>query len=767
MVNNGYTLSFTPQFMERLVALPADPGRRVWRRVKALRADPRPDGNLRVRYHGYEDVYRLKVPPYRILYRWEGRHVTLLTVGHRRDIYRQDLTVNADAPYQLVGDVETPFDPVWSGMHDHDAVPDRTPGSPMEPVDADLLRHDLDPTVDPPSPSPVAPPDEPLSPPITPELLDQLGIVDLAVRATLLACHTEGQLLDADLPDELFDTITDALWPDEELDETAAAPDPALDAALDAPTYIVEDLDEFERAREGEPLQWRLRLDPEQEEIIRAIAEGPGPFFVRGGPGSGKTTVALHAVRSFIEAARARGIQSPCILYVTYTRSLANTAQNLLRTVVEPGRGRVVVRNLDSLATRLASEADPDLRIVMDDELEVLVARAREEAFTQLLSPEAAQLQQEARVLAKLSNAYLLEEIEVIIEAQEIDTLEQYLAADRRGRGVGLRPEQRAAVWRLRGVLHRLLAEQGLTTWALVRRAALQVARNATDDHPYDAVIVDEVQDLNPLSLQIVFSLCPSPEHLLLVGDTGQSIHPGGFHWQQALERFSAEHKGWTLRKGHRGTADIHRAASAYLAYNESGARDSTVIETHRRRRTKRRPVLLRARDIQHACADLAAWLREAMDTVGAQPGDCAVLVPTNAEGWGIADRLQRVGLTARFIQRGQPIDFANPSVSVMTWHNAKGHEYPIVAVLSGTWHVPRLWAAGTPEEEAEIIARWRRAAYVAMTRATEALAVVVPTSADSPLLDGLGGDLWDVRECTAPPRSHDLRANSSRSLTV
>ena len=58
------------------------------RAIQALAAEPRPRGSRKLR--GHEDVYRIRVGVYRILYSVEPERllIIILKVGHRRDIYR-------------------------------------------------------------------------------------------------------------------------------------------------------------------------------------------------------------------------------------------------------------------------------------------------------------------------------------------------------------------------------------------------------------------------------------------------------------------------------------------------------------------------------------------------------------------------------------------------------------------------------------------------------------------------------------------------------
>ena len=61
---------------------------RVLRAIRALAGEPHPPGARKLR--GYEDVFRVRVGTYRVLYRVHGRRllIIILKVGHRREIYR-------------------------------------------------------------------------------------------------------------------------------------------------------------------------------------------------------------------------------------------------------------------------------------------------------------------------------------------------------------------------------------------------------------------------------------------------------------------------------------------------------------------------------------------------------------------------------------------------------------------------------------------------------------------------------------------------------
>ncbi len=73
---------------KQLRRLPRGDQERVVRRMLLLADDPFPQGARKLT--GYDDVYRVRVGRYRILYSI-SRHrlvIVILKVGHRRDVYR-------------------------------------------------------------------------------------------------------------------------------------------------------------------------------------------------------------------------------------------------------------------------------------------------------------------------------------------------------------------------------------------------------------------------------------------------------------------------------------------------------------------------------------------------------------------------------------------------------------------------------------------------------------------------------------------------------
>jgi mRNA interferase RelE/StbE len=87
-----YIIEFRPSARRDLKPLPADVIRRVDKAILALEENPRPPTCTKM--SGRENRYRIRVGDYRILYevRDDVLLVLVVRIGHRREVYRSDLT---------------------------------------------------------------------------------------------------------------------------------------------------------------------------------------------------------------------------------------------------------------------------------------------------------------------------------------------------------------------------------------------------------------------------------------------------------------------------------------------------------------------------------------------------------------------------------------------------------------------------------------------------------------------------------------------------
>jgi mRNA interferase RelE/StbE len=84
----AYRIELTSRAARQFAELEAPLQKRIGARIDALAKDPRPPSSRKL--VGSDDLYRIRVGDYRVIYRIEDRVVliTVIRIGHRRDVYR-------------------------------------------------------------------------------------------------------------------------------------------------------------------------------------------------------------------------------------------------------------------------------------------------------------------------------------------------------------------------------------------------------------------------------------------------------------------------------------------------------------------------------------------------------------------------------------------------------------------------------------------------------------------------------------------------------
>jgi mRNA interferase RelE/StbE len=88
-VTRRYALQFRPAALRQLRKLPKDALRRIRTATEDLRDEPRPEGAAKLA--GTHDLWRIRVGDYRVVYTIadDVLVVTVVRVGHRREVYRR------------------------------------------------------------------------------------------------------------------------------------------------------------------------------------------------------------------------------------------------------------------------------------------------------------------------------------------------------------------------------------------------------------------------------------------------------------------------------------------------------------------------------------------------------------------------------------------------------------------------------------------------------------------------------------------------------
>ena len=478
--------------------------------------------------------------------------------------------------------------------------------------------------------------------------------------------------------------------------------------------YVVEQDDDLLAALQAPMERWISFLHPSQRAIVQRTFNGP--VKVTGSAGTGKTVVAMHRARHLAR-------QGKRVLLTSYVSTLCdNLKRNLRLLCSEEELSYITVSTVHSQALKLAQVENKGLCPADDGVL-------------------GAMLDSVAAVRAPGSDvAFLKAEWDAVIQAQGILSWPEYRKAPRTGRGQPLSAKERKALWQVfDGVMERL-AEKNQASFPDLCRRAEQLLLDGKATSPFDAVIVDEVQDLKSPALRFLRALCQDhPEYMMVVGDAGQRIYPGGF----SLSSLGIEVRGRShiLRINYRTTEQIRQAADRILGLKADDLDGGTESRkgTHSLLRGPH-PTLqgFNTREQEDAAAveQIKKWLAS-----GLRPEAISVFARVGKRLNSLGSVMEAADIPS--IRLRDDKEESQPAVRMGTMHRAKGLEFKAVLVLDCSAavlpHPKVLKAAADPADRQEAEERERRLLYVAMTRARDELALTW-SGKPSSLATGIGG---------------------------
>ncbi len=321
----------------------------------------------------------------------------------------------------------------------------------------------------------------------------------------------------------------------------------SVETAESQSRFVVVDDDEALTAIMNAPLaQWRVFLHPLQKRL--AVGDRSGPVRVLGGAGTGKTVLAMHRAKWLAEHATPAGKK---VLVTTFTRNLAIDIETNLNTLcTQDIMSHIEVRNLDAWVLRFLRSKRYEQSIVYGRQDEAAVC------WNLALAVKDAAL--------GLDDEFYAAELEQVVLAQGVATLDAYRSARRVGRGVVLSRAKRDAIWPVFEEYRAQLASRRLKEVDDAYRDAAQLIEK-DKHHPYSAIVVDETQDFGPQALRLLRALIePGTNDLFFVGDGHQRI----YHRNKAVMSRSGIDIRGRARKlyiNYRTTDEIRRQAVALL----------------------------------------------------------------------------------------------------------------------------------------------------------------------------------------------------------
>ncbi|MFC9881680.1 UvrD-helicase domain-containing protein [Streptomyces libani] len=684
----------------------------------------------------------------------------IVAVRHRKDVYDQlsvavnrvtgeiefvDLGVVGQSVLQRAGLQLTP------APDDHDAPAPDEQAVPAEPTPAPVVTE-----------QPAAPA-EPFLTGCAPEDLRRLGVADALIDVVLTVTTEEelDQLIVGAprLTAEVLTGLGSGMSVDEverEITQPASAElapgfEDDMAAALTRTAVTTVDDDIRNVLAEGDFRAWKVYLHPTQHKIVERNYNGPAR--VSGGPGTGKTIVALHRVAR-LAAALPPG-HGKTILLTTYTKNLTADLRSRLTSLMEPALlGRIDIKHIDQLAQSVLNEnAAPGTQrsLITDDRaLDVL----REVLF-----------EHEGQ---RWDAEFLFDEWEQIVLGQSLATRQDYFKARRAGMGRALNRPERAAIWKLLEQFTLRLNSLGRETWAqaaeraaryeMERARKIQIRAERKEDiggdlihlddnssglrylrHRYQHIVVDEAQDLSSAHWKMLRAMvAPGPDDLFIAGDTHQRIYDR----QVTLSTVGVNIRGRAskLTLSYRTTQEILDQAAKVVGtttYDDLDDGTDTLDGYHSLLRGPA-PELVACTDWTDEITQLADALKQwrveitqpVEDGTARDPsGTMAVCVADGDMAGRVAADLEiKHGITTATLTKDGPQ--GGGEVHIGTMHRFKGLEYQKLAIVGASDGVlPRTaliekYATTDPKRYERELKKSRNQLFVAATRARDTLRI-------------------------------------------
>lgn len=347
-----------------------------------------------------------------------------------------------------------------------------------------------------------------------------------------------------------------------------------------------------------------------------ATLHGDGPAMILAGPGSGKTMVITHRIKSLIDS----GVRPDQILVITFTRAAARQMKERFRQIAGEGNYRVTFGTFHAVFFQILRNA---YHYTFDSIL-------REDERYRILSGLAESLRLETEDLKSWVSDLTAEISQVKTERIPLDFYYSGNLPEEDFRRLFRGYEE--AKQRLR----KIDFDDMCCYTADLFHARKDILKSWQDHFQY--ILVDEFQDINALQYEIVRMLAAPQDNLFIVGDDDQSIYRFRGSKPEIMLGFPKDYpkaKIITLEENYRSTSSIVEASLAVISQNESRfSKDLRSVSG------QGEPVqVMECRDPETEYLYLVSEIKKSMEK-GIAPSEIAVLTRTNLEARGPAEKL-------------------------------------------------------------------------------------------------------------------------------
>ncbi len=394
------------------------------------------------------------------------------------------------------------------------------------------------------------------------------------------------------------------------------------------------------------------------------------------------------------------------ILFMTFTRNLAIDIENNLSTLCSTAlMKRIEVTNLDLWVHNFLRSQNYDYTIVFGSD-------STQDYWDRAILEKPIDLD--------LSEQFLREEWQHVIQPQSLTTLDQYKKASRIGRGTRLTRRDRVAVWPVFEEYRYQLAKARLKEIDDAYRDAAELISSRNISLPYCSVIIDEAQDMGSQAFKLFRAIVPErPNDLFVAGDAHQRIYGRN---RIVLGQCGINIRGRCrkLKINYRTTDEIRRWAIRLLEGRhiddlDGGKDDNSVYKSL----THGEVPQIEEFDTPKT---QAGFIKALLDNSEEPNASTCVVARTNAKVEEIQKQLERLEVATIIIKPREADNKTSNAVRLATVHRVKGLEFDQLVLASANDELVPLNKAlqnkadNASLEDAET--EERSLVYVAVTRA-------------------------------------------------
>jgi mRNA-degrading endonuclease RelE of RelBE toxin-antitoxin system len=466
---------------------------------------------------------------------------------------------------------------------------------------------------------------------------------------------------------------------------------------------VMSNIEELELALEFPWEKWTVFLHPSQRTLVERNYSGPTR--ISGSAGTGKTIVGLHRAVYL-----ARQHPTARILLTTFSTALASALNLKLERLVGNQSeiiNRIQVGAIQDIAIELHTKilGTPQLAEPQDirSQLAAIVATMPDQRFTE---------------------SFLWSEWHDIVDAWQIDTKEAYQDVPRLGRKTRMGSKQRERLWEIFQQIHTWLRDrQQITGSGIFRQIADHFV--ATQDYPFNFIIVDEAQDMGIAELRFLAVLGTQyPDSLFFTGDLGQRIFQQSFSWKSLGVDLRGRSQTLTInyRTSHQIRISADRLLPSSIADVDGNLeqRSNTISVFN-----GSAPTIAIYADPAAEIQSIGQWITDLL-AGGMQPEEIGIFVRDKSQIQRALNAVAHAAATP--IELDKKMAFTQGCISVSTMHLAKGLEFRAVAVMACDDEVlplqERIEGIADESDLEEVYNTERHLLYVACTRARDYLIV-------------------------------------------